>query len=268
MNKQILLAITQQALNLYLKNELTQESFHDCITKTPYERIETEKISYLETKFLYFVFETIPYYRICDFMFKFTQYLHTISKDNKDCSNIATLIESYISDIFIHIDSRIATEINAHIYELAEIYYQCDLLDYDLTMKRLKRQLIPPYFIVSMESTENFGYTQEKLPGFKQDEEPLRERISKNNFNKKYNTERSLKRLIVKYYDSDKLESFITALENNIKAYQEENKNDANILFDHIKPALQKLFIYAIQEWEQQKTKKEDIDGQIRLIFT
>lgn len=268
MNKLILLSIIVKALRLYQDNQLTSESYAKVIENTPFQVLKTDKTLYEETKLLCYIFETTPYYSISYYFCTFNEHLKAISKGNKDLENISDLIESYLCDIFCNIDSRITTEINAHIYELAEIYHQSGELNYELTINRIKKQLIPPPYIVSMETAESIFYVQEKIPGFKTDEDNLREQVSKNNYRKKSNSERSLKRYIIKHFTEDSFEDFIIQLENNLKKHRDEDNKNADMLLDYYKPPLRKLFSYAIVEWEKIKQKKEEEEiNQYKLTF-
>lgn len=269
MNKRILIKIIRETLEAYQNGELTSEKFESIIANTPHLRLDDQIITYYETQLLCYIFETIPYYRICDNMITFTNYLKKIVTNNNEIKFYADLVESYISDIFCNIDSRIATEVNTHLYELAEIYYQCGELDYELTIKRLKRQLVPAHYIVSLDTASNALYVQEKLPGFSTDSESNRDKVSRNNYNKKSASERNLKKLIAKFYDENSLQEFTHSIDEVLNKYNRENPDDIDVEFlrDHLKMSITSITPAIKKEWEKNKVKEED-ENQYRLIFS
>lgn len=269
MNKRILIKIIKETLEAYQNGELTTEKFKSIIANTPHLRLDDQTITYYETQLLCYIFETIPYYRICDKMIMFTSYLKKIVANNNDIKFYAELVESYISDLFCNIDSRIATEVNAHLYELAEIYYQCGELDYELTIKRLKRQLIPAQYIVSLDTASSSLYVQEKLPGFNFEKESTRDKVSRSNYNKKAASERNLKKLIVKFYDENSLQEFTHSIDEVLNKYNRENPDDIDLEFlrEHLKMSISSITTSVKKEWEKNKTKEED-ENQYRLIFS
>ena len=92
-----------------------------------------------------------------------------------------------------------------------------------MTINSLLTNSLNPDQIARYEVACNYYYGQLSFTWFKEANKPLKEEISKANYNKSYNIETYLKRLITKYYTKSSLDNFINELLLILKEYESIN---------------------------------------------
>lgn len=258
MNKLILINIMKEIISLHQKNELNEDTFNYTINKFICNRPSDNEIAYKEATFISYLFENIPYYKL---MITINSVLITLNKLNLTSKQkcIKDLIEAYLSELLPSITARLSTEINAHIQELITIFYQRNELPYQDTIKRLKRNIIKPSYLASVDTAEQIDYKQETIFNFElPKEEALRESISRSNFNKKSNVERTTTKTFTKYYNEELYQKLIASLKEVIYAYSLENELDSDYLKDEILSSLNNLHQKAKKKWEETKPVDEN----------
>lgn len=257
MNKITLLKIIKNVLNLYLKNELNTETYDSIINNEKNSLLTEDSISYNEAEFISILFKKIPYYKIMTFINDIIIKLKSISITSKQkCIN--DLIEAYLSDLFSSIYARIITEVNTHIGELLTLFYQHSELRYNDTIKRLTRNIINPNYLASMDTAKQIDYVQETIFDIEPKKEPLRETISRANFNKKNNVERTTLKTLTTYYDEKSYQELIEAIKMILLEYSKTNEEDSNILKDELIGQLEILHIKAQKKWNEPKVIDEN----------
>lgn len=257
MNKITLIKIMEDILDLYLKNELNTDTFNDIVNNQKNSNLTEDAVSYNEAEFISILFKRIPYYRIMTVINDMINKLKLISTKPKQKCN-KDLIEAYLSDLFPSIYARLTTEVNTHIGELLTLFYQHDELEYEETIKRLTRNIINPNYLASMDTAEQIDYIQETIFYIDSKKEPLREKISRANFNKRNSVERVTLKTITTYYDEKSYQEFIDALKNILLEYSKTDKEDASILKDELFSQLGTLHIKAQKKWNEPKVVDEN----------
>ncbi len=264
MNKLILINIMKNIISLYLKNELNEETFSQVTNNLEKITATENEIAYNEASFISYLFENITYYKLMSSLNGLIITLNTLDINSKQ-KCIKDLIEAYLSDLLPIITGRLVTEINAHIQEIIILFYQRDNLPYQDTIKRLKRNIINPSYLASMDTAEQMTYTQETISNFAlPKEETLRESISRTNFNKKNSIERNTTKLFTNYFNEELYQKLIESLKELIYTYSLENSTDADLLKDELLPILYNLHQKAKKKWNEQKPIDEN---QLTLIF-
>lgn len=257
MNKLILINILKDTINAYLKNELDTDKFTEIINNQKNVPLTEDKISYNEAEVFAFIFTNIPYYKILTTLTFLNLKLKQIAKTgNLKC--IADLIEAYLSDLFNSINARINTEINAHIIELLSLFYRNDKLDKDKVFKLLNRNIINPYSLASMETAEQINYEQETIFSEQKDKTALREKISRANYNKKNSVDRSITKIIERYYDENLYRRFLDELNTIFASYDKPNKEDIDMIKDEIISNLRIAYEKAQKKWNEPKMIDEN----------
>lgn len=268
MNRYTIQCIIKELLLLYQENALSQEAFQEVIRKYSDPNIdksfEENFISYKETELIYLIFKEVPYYKIYIFLKNFIDTLKELSQNNLKLSCIVVLIEGCLCESLNKIHRRISTEADTHIINLLQKFYQRERLEEDTTILNLKRNSCNPAFLTGMDLASNINIEQLTLDGFTLEKEELGEKISKNNFQKKSNSEIALKRTIENYYSDTLLDNFINELKAILEAYKEINPEDAGDLITIYNVKLESL--RAIKKKKSQRKQQKD-PNQLSLIF-
>ncbi len=265
MNKVIILNILQELIIKYQNNELNEKTYNQILDNYEFCSITSNLSSYKETSLLALLFKTIPYYQILAFLNNFINYLKSISTNNKS-KLITSLIEGMLCDLIASIDNRVTTEINAHIYKLCQLFYINLELDYEISVKILKRNILNPEQLVGLDVAENINYNQETIEQFTNQPENLREKISQKNFTRSNSIERKLTTLLCKFFDQDTLSSFEDKLSDILKQYKEKNSTEADLLNDTIMGQFQIIKKNTSKKWQEKRTKKIDDPNQIDIF--
>ncbi len=263
MNKLILIQIIKEIIPMCLKNELNTDSFNNIINNTGSIALTDEAVSYGESEIISLLFKNIPYYQIMTFLNKLVSTLNKICITPKE-KCIKDLIEAYLSDLLPSIYARTTTEVNVHIQELLTLFYQRGVLEYTDTIKRLTRNIINPNLLASLDTAEQINYTQSILPNFIVKEEPLRETISRANFNKKNSIERSTQKTLTNYYTEQSYQELVSSIINVLDKYSLQDKEDSETLKDELFAQLGTLHLKAKKKWEETKPIDEN---QLTLKF-
>lgn len=257
MNKITLLKIIENVLDLYLKNELNTETYDNIINKKNNSHLNEDAISYNEAKFISILFKYFPYYQILPYLNEIITTMKRISiKPKQKC--ITDLIEAYLSDLFPSIYARLTTEVNTHISELLILFYQHRELKYEDTIKRLRKNINNPNYIASMDTAEEIDYIQETIFYIDSKKEPLREKISRANFNKRNSVERVTLKTLTTYYDENLYQELTESLKDILAEYSKVDKKEASILKDELFSQLGTLHIKAQKKWNEPKPIDEN----------
>lgn len=267
MNKVKLLNIMQELISLYLRGELSEDAYEKIIIKFDLPNITENIIAYRETEFLCFIFENIPYYQVLYSISSFLDVLKTFNPLDKNANILFGLIESYMIDLLPCIIKRTNMETQTHIQRLLQDYYQNDKLDPARTINLLKRNMIDPPILTSMDTVDFFSYEQLSLDAAGEEKIVLREEISKSNFDKSYDVEKSLKRLITNYYNEDSLANFREELLLILKAYGETEELTSGLLIENIIFVLDAIKPVVYKAWEKRRNRQNDDPNQISLQF-
>lgn len=271
MNRYTIQCIIKELFILYQEGVLSQEKFQEIVAKynntsqnnNNEKAFEEDSISYKETEIIYLMFKEIPYYKIYDFLKEFIEYLKTLGQNNLKMSCIASLIEGYICENLDRIHRRINTETYAHLTSLLQKFYQKERLE-ENTITSLRRNMCNPAFLTGMEIASSIETVQLTLEGFTLSKENLGEKISKNNFQKKSNAEYQLRRMVLKYYDTELLERFIEELKAIFEAYKTINPEDAGPLL-----AIYSQELTNLKKIQKRPAKEQPKDpNQLTLLFT
>lgn len=257
MNKITLIKIMENILDLYLKNELNTDTFNDIVNNQKNSNLTEDAVSYNEAEFISILFKRIPYYRIMSVINGIITTLNLISTVSKQ-KCISDLIEAYLSDLFPSIYARLTTEVNTHIGELLTLFYQHGELKYDDTIKRLTKNIINPNYLASMDTAEQIDYIQETIFYIDSKKEPLREKISRANFNKRNSVERVTLKTLTTYYDENLYQELTESLKDILAEYSKVDKKEASILKDELFSQLGTLHIKAQKKWNEPKPIDEN----------
>ena len=199
MNKRIQLYLIEKFLNLYLNKQLTEENCQKVLDEKPFLALDDDMICYEETALLCKLFNCFPYYSLKQNLKEFSQALKNIHYHEKTTlSFILPITAAYLEDFYFTIEQRIKTELDHHIYHYIKLYSFIGEIGSNIIKKTILHNMSKPETFFSLNTAENALYNQEVIFDNGENVEELREKVSKNNYFKKTNTEGFLVKAIEK----------------------------------------------------------------------
>ncbi len=262
MNRLTFINILLEATVDFQNNQLDSIKYIEIINNASIPNYDSNQISYNETKFLYLLFDSLPYYKIPNFLNTFINYLKQITS-NKKTAMITKLLESYITELKVNINKRLATEIDLHIYQLA-ISYLNNSLNPPKVIEILKKNISKSKYLTSMEIAENINFEQNTLYFFKEEQLNLNEIISQKNYQKSSSINKNTQNFILKHFTNNTLEDFISYIIETILSSQDEELID--FFINIFTKELNNIYTIILKKWQSPKKKTKNIKGQYSLF--
>ncbi len=251
MNRLMIINLLFKVTTLYKSNQLDYDSFLSEIENLEHEIFDEDKQAYMQTRFIYSLFDSFSYHQIEDTLGEIISIILELTKDSFPYVYLVKLFKACLEDMLSDIKRRIQTEAYEHILVWLQIYYYENHLSEQAVFEIIERNLCNPVLLTSFDIAENYVYPQSTLPGIKLNQKRLREQVSKSNNTRKEKTTRFLREWTYDHYNEKTLETFIHRFYDVFESLSISNKESCLQLMTS---SLDQLYAYLVIEW----SKKEE----------
>ena len=260
MNRLVLTKLLKNIVDLYIEDNFNYIYIVNALSNIENEEYDEDQNAYLQAELLTTLFSNFPYYKVLNELDNLVDYVIESTKGNCNLKKTCSILKNgCVGDMLPDIKRRVQTESMTHLQELLYMYKTSEL-NPDFVISRLKKNMLTPQILTSMDYAESIKYKQQIIPGIEFRKTTLRETISRANSNRKEAIRRNLEEYTIQNFTEKELEDFIQQITIIIKNCSIDDKN---LLMDTIYDTLMLLFSKAVIAWQE---KGED-ENQLSLKF-
>ena len=246
--------ITIEAIKLYLKDSLNEQSLTEIINNIRLEKSFNNEDIYQEIQLIKYLFSIKKYYQIERFIDEFIAFIFNIPCKSKTIQADIGLIVDALEKINEKLTFRIHSQVDIHIYTLLTLNYIEGLNDKNSSIILKNSSYMDNVIGISL--AESYVYEQCSFVDYLESND-AKEILSKKILEIKKNIKEKINLLIVTYYDVITLENFINSLDNILKSINLK-KEDKRIILYLFNLAMQFYFKQARINWQNKKTKAKN----------
>lgn len=247
MNRLTFTIMLKKLIELYLNDGFNFDDFKAIVDNTKNVKFDENIVVLLETEILYSLFQIFPYYKVENELRHFMTYLTNTTVKNDNYYRNARMIRSCLEDLIPTVKRIVIIAAQENLLKLINTFYNLDNFDSNMIIQSFLVNYSNPSIITGAYVARDY-FSQYEFSEIKKEPVNLREKVSKTRDNKNKSLNKELRVDVLKHYNEQSLETFITKIKEAITESSFEEKEELKYIVFSI---VDNLYIYAVPKWQK-----------------
>lgn len=223
MDRTAIIEFIKQTITLQINNEFTLENVRKVYSLIENKRYLDKNDNYLEAELFYLLFTNYSFFEIPAVIENYKKNITSLK--SPQLRGISIVCDGYLEEFLMKLETRLVTEMDAHINQLARAFFIDDSSASDNFYNIIKQNVYNPKVISGLMDAELEDYQQMSI--FMDATEDIRDNISRNHFNRRMAIEKSTVNLLVKYFTYEEVNNLANIIIKNLatKTLQDDDVN-------------------------------------------